>query len=103
MKRSLNGAVAAAAGGLSLARRSLDVAATAASGPPPPQLAGCSRKRFEAELVSPPMPRKASRTLLDEQQAADMMARLQLAPGDAGSSGASSSLNGVMGTAQPSP
>ena len=49
------------------------------------------------------MPRKASRTLLDEQQAADMMARLQLAPGDAGSSGASSSLNGVMGTAQPSP
>lgn len=46
------------------------------------QLAGCSRKRFEeADLVSPPMPRKSSRTLLDDQQAADMMARLQLAGG----------------------
>ena len=53
-----------------------------AAAPPVQQLAGCSRKRFEeADLVSPPMPRKSSRTLLDDQQAADMMARLQLAGG----------------------
>lgn len=78
VKRSLNGAVAAAAGPLS-ARRSLE-AFGGAGGLPPQQLAGCSRKRIEAELVSPPMPRKSSRTLLDEQQAADMFTRLHLAP-----------------------
>lgn len=72
MKRSLNGAVAAAAGPPAV-RRSLDAL-------PQQLLAGCSRKRFEeADLVSPPMPRKSSRTLLDEEQAADMLARLQLA------------------------
>lgn len=78
VKRSLNGAVAAAGG--PAARRSLDIGAGAA--PPLQQLAGCSRKRFEeVDLVSPPMPRKSSRTLLDEQQAADMMSRLALAGG----------------------
>lgn len=85
VKRSLNGAVAAA-GGPAVVRRSLDVGAA----PPLQQLAGCSRKRFEeADLVSPPMPRKSSRTLLDEQQAADMMSRLALVGG--GSSGSQAS------------
>ncbi|PRW45364.1 hypothetical protein C2E21_5835 [Chlorella sorokiniana] len=84
VKRSLNGAVAAAGG--PTARRSLDVGAGAAA--PLQQLAGCSRKRFEeADLLSPPMPRKSSRTLLDEQQAADMMSRLALAGGGSSGSG----------------
>jgi hypothetical protein len=60
-------------------RRSLDTPG-GILGLPAQQLAGCSRKRFEAELVSPPMPRKSSRTLLDEQQAAEMFTQLQLAP-----------------------
>lgn len=73
----------AAAGGPAAARRSLDIGAGAA--PPLQQLAGCSRKRFEeADLVSPPMPRKSSRTLLDDQQAADMMSRLALVGGGSG-------------------
>lgn len=57
---------------------------------PPQLLAGCSRKRFEADLLSPPLPRKSSRTLLDDQHlaAAEMMARLQLASGGAGGCGA---------------
>lgn len=77
VKRSLSGAVAAAGGsGPALARRSLDIGAAAAL--PPQLLAGCSRKRGdEADLVSPPMPRKSSRTLL-ELDTADMMARLHL-------------------------
>lgn len=78
VKRSLNGAVAAAAGP-PIMRRSLDTPG-GILGLPAQQLAGCSRKRFEAELVSPPMPRKSSRTLLDEQQAAEMFTQLQLAP-----------------------
>ncbi|KAL4855776.1 hypothetical protein ACK3TF_003556 [Chlorella vulgaris] len=90
VKRSLNGAVAAA-GGPSLARRSLDAGSVAAAAlAAAPQLAGCSRKRLDAELLSPPVPRKNSRTLLDEAAAAElMMGRLQLAA-SGGSSGSGS-------------
>ncbi|KAL4427665.1 hypothetical protein ABPG75_001754 [Micractinium tetrahymenae] len=77
VKRSLNGAVAAAGGTAMLARHSLDAPQPA----PQQQLAGISRKRIEADLVSPPLPRKSSRTLLDGEHAADMLARLHLAGG----------------------
>lgn len=77
VKRSLNGAVAAAGctTASTLARRSLDAPPAASA----QQLAGISRKRLEAELLSPPLPRKSSRTLLDGEHAADMLARLHLA------------------------
>ncbi|KAL4444657.1 hypothetical protein ABPG77_002474 [Micractinium sp. CCAP 211/92] len=77
VKRSLNGAVAAAGGtaAATLARRSLDAPPVASA----QQVAGISRKRLEAELLSPPLPRKSSRTLMDGEHAADMLARLHLA------------------------
>ena len=93
VKRSLNGAVAAAAGP-PLVRRSMDVA------PPLQQLSGISRKRLEAELLSPPMPRKSSRTQLDEQHAAEMMSRLQLAGPQGGGTSNSGDPGGGAAAAQ---
>lgn len=70
------------------ARRVLDMATTRAAGEatvaaaaPPPLLAGCSRKRLEAELVSPPVARKASRTLEAAALAVNMMSRMTLSDG----------------------
>lgn len=57
------------------AKRSLQLAGARPA--PPPALAGASRKRLDAELVSPPLPRKSSRTV-DGEQAAELMLRLQL-------------------------
>jgi hypothetical protein len=48
-------------------------------------VAGVARKRFEADLVSPPsLPRKTSRTLEDDGFAADIMSRLSLGGGGGG-------------------
>lgn len=45
-------------------------------------VAGVARKRFEADLVSPPsLPRKTSRTLEEDGFAADIMSRLSLRSG----------------------
>eukprot|EP00887_Chlorella_sp_A99_P005944 scaffold29.g5944.t1 len=74
VKRSLN--LPAGAGAPVLARRSAELPLSAAVAQQP--LAGCSRKRFEVDLVSPPLPRKSSRTV-EDRQAADILARLQLA------------------------
>jgi len=48
-------------------------------------VAGVARKRFEADLVSPPsLPRKTSRTLEEDGFAADIMSRLSLGGGGGG-------------------
>lgn len=62
-----------------LRRHSAELPSSLSAATDLPQLAGCSRKRFEAELVSPPMPRaKSSRKFMEDHDAADIMSRLHL-------------------------